>query len=54
MRKRKAADELARDKDQDAMMVACSIEVSPKDLKRILRKPKRTAIWLSQKMAEKV
>ena len=35
------------------MVIAYSIEVTPKDFKRILKKPKRSGIWLSQKMAEK-
>ena len=52
-RKRKAADDRPSKKAKDSLMVACSIEVTEKDLKRLLKKPKRSAIWLSQKMAEK-
>ena len=52
-RKRKAAEELKREREKDAMVIAYSIEVTPKDFKRILKKLKRSGIWLSQKMAEK-
>ena len=35
------------------MAVSCTIDVSEKDLKRLLKRPGKSAIWLSQKMAEK-
>ncbi|CAE7503185.1 GIP, partial [Symbiodinium microadriaticum] len=53
-RKRKAETELSRKGVQENMLaVTCTIDVNKKDLSKLLRKPKRAAIWMSQKMAEK-
>ena len=35
------------------MAVSCTIDVQEMDLKRLLKKPHKSAIWMSQKMAEK-
>ena len=53
-RKRKADAELPRGKVKGNMMaVSCTIDVQEGDLKRLLKKPGKSAIWMSQKMAEK-
>ena len=54
-RKRKAEEELKRDRPARSAeaMVACEIDVREKDLKRLVAKPKKATVWLSQKMAEK-
>ena len=53
-RKRKAAAELSRKEvKENNLAVTCTIDVKEKDLKRILKKPEKAAIWMSQKMAEK-
>ena len=53
-RKRKADAELPRERVKENLMaVSCTIDVQEKDLKRLLKKPHKSAIWMSQKMAEK-
>ena len=53
-RKRKAETELSRKGVQENMLaVTCTMDVNEKDLSKLLRKPKKAAIWMSQKMAEK-
>ena len=54
-RKRKAVEQLNRDQSDwsEQAMVACEIDVREKDLKRLLAKPRKAAVWLSQKMSEK-
>ena len=51
-RKRKAEGEAERP-PKDALAVMCSIEVKEKDLKKLVTRPKKAGVWLSQRMMEK-